>query len=290
MESRFDRIVILGTGQLFLECLSYVSHLGMAYEGYEMSGKESKLTGIQAKKRGIRYEVKEKNMIFQNLASQRQRILLISAINPVIIPQEILDQKNILALNCHQALLPKHKGRNAESWAIYEGDELSGITWHKMTGKVDEGDILCQKMIPVTEDCTAYGLFRQQIQAAYEAFAEFMPDVLAGRESYVPQNREEEADFHYSWEVPAQGMLDPQWSGEQISRFLRAMDYGILKVMPYPGILLNDEEYRIKKYEIYRLPEAQENFIDAGPEKITMILQDYKIILSRLELVKNNGK
>lgn len=290
MESRFDRIVILGTGQLFLDCLSYAANLDLAYEGYEMSGKESKLTRIQAEKRGIRYEVKEKNLIFQNLVSQKQRILLISAINPVIIPQKILNHKNILALNCHQALLPRHKGRNAESWAIYEGDEVSGITWHKMTGEVDKGDILCQKTIPVTEECTAYGLFRQQIKAAYEAFEEFMPDVLAEKELYHPQSREEEADFHYSWEVPSQGMLNLEWSGEKISRFLRAVDYGVLKVMPYPGLILDHKEYRFKKYEIFRLSKPQEDFLEADPEKITIIRQDYKMILSRLEIVKNNGK
>ena len=287
MADRFDKIVILGTGKLFLDCLSYVAQQSLPYEGYETSGKVSKLTRLQAEKKGIHYEVEEKEKTFQRLLSDKDEILLISAINPVILPDSILKRENIGALNCHQALLPRYKGRNAECWAIYKGETEAGITWHKMTGKVDGGDILCIKRLPITGESTACGLFRQQIDAAYEAFTEFMHSVLAGKETYTPQSREEKTEFHYSWEIPEQGILDVHWSGEKISRFLRATDYGVLKVMPCPTVILEGTEYRFKKYEICRLAEVQEDFLEADQEKITMIRQDYKFTLSRLEIVKN---
>lgn len=78
-----------------------------------------------------------------------------------------------------------------------------------------------------------------------------------------------------------------QWSDEKISRFLRATDYGVLKVMPYPTVILDGAEYRFKKYQICRLAEVQEDFLEADQEKITIIRQNYKFILSRLEIVKN---
>lgn len=289
MADRFDKIIILGSGQLFLKCLEYLVEHGIKYDGYETSGKASKLTRLKAEKKGLHYEVEEKKELFRKIASEEEQILLISAINPLIVPNEVLNKRNILALNCHQALLYKYKGRNSESWAIFEGDREAGITWHKMTGDVDGGAILCQKEIPVSEEYTSNDLFRAQIEAAYEAFTEFMPEVLEGKETYEPQNWEQEAEFHYSWEVPANGILNLQWSGEKISCFLRAMDYGVLKVMPYPAVLLDGEERRFKKYKIERLLEPQKDSLEVEEEQITIIREDYKFTLSRLEK-RDNGK
>lgn len=279
MGIRYNRIIILGTGSLFLECLEYISHLGIPYEGYEASPKASKMTLMQAQKRGFFCEALDKETLFQRLEKEEEQILLISAISPVIIPEVVLKNENILALNCHQALLPRHKGRNAESWAIYEGDAESGITWHKMTAQVDAGESLLQKRVQITEKMTACELFRRQIKAAGEAFVEFMPKVLDGTETYLAQEDTEAEVLHYSWEMPAQGRLDLAWTGEQISRFLRATDYGILKVMERPKVLLDGKEYFVKKYKIERLQQKEADQMKRVEEQLTLIRQDYKFTL-----------
>lgn len=279
MGKQYKKIIVLGTGSLFLECLEYVSHLGISYEGYEASPKASKITLMQAQKRGFSCEALDKETLFGRLEQEKESTLLISAISPVILPQAVLKNEQILALNCHQALLPRHKGRNAESWAIYEGDAESGITWHKMTAQVDAGEILLQKKLPITQTMTAYELFRRQIKAAGEAFAEFMPKVLAGIETYTVQKDTGAEALHYSREMPAQGRLELTWTGEQISRFLRATDYGILKVMERPKLLLDGKEYSVKKYRIERLQQEETAQTQRTGAQLTLIRQNYKFIL-----------
>lgn len=280
MGRKYERIVILGTGKLFLDCLEMVSHFGIPYEGYEASPNVSRMTLLQAQKKGFPCSALDRDTLFSSLAQEKKETLLISAINPVILPEAVLKNEKILALNCHQALLPRHKGRNAESWAIYEGDMKSGITWHKMTAQVDAGEILLQKTVPVTETTTAYGLFRQQIEAASEGFAEIIPKVLDGSAKYHAQGLYKEEGFHYSWEMPAQGRLDLEWSAEKMSRFLRATDYGILKVMERPTLVLEGEKFMIRKYKIERITNSSQNLTQREENQLTLIRRDYRFILT----------
>lgn len=275
----YDRIVLLGTGKLFLDCMEYTSRLGVPYAGYDMSEKPQKVTKAQAADKGLSYFQTDKKLVYEELRSAGDRVLLLSVINPCIIPGDILDRENITAFNCHQALLPRHKGRNAEAWAIYEGDTETGITWHKMTAAVDGGDILIQKTVPISETATSFQIFRKQLEAAYEAFTEFMPQVLEGQERLYRQKEIPDGDFHYSWEIPGEGYLDLAWNGEKISRFLRAMDYGILKTMPGPRVCLHGKTYGFKGSRIERTGGTLEEQAVLENDRITIVKQDYQFTL-----------
>lgn len=288
---KFKKIIIIGTGSLFKKCLEYVNQLNVLYVGYDMSDKPSKMMEMWAEKNQIQYIRKNKKEVFANVYGEKEELLLLSVINPCIVPKEILEKNNITALNCHQALLPKHKGRNAEAWAIYDGDTITGITWHRMTAEVDGGDILIQKMLPIKETSTSFGLFREQMQIAYEAFLEFMPQILNGTERYYPQGQTE-TDFRYSWEKPGNARINIAWNGEQISRFLRAMDYGGLFVLGKPSIEINGCIYEYRRYNIARKNEnSNGDSIVVEGDTIDIYRQKYKIQLLSCTCVSgNNGK
>ena len=46
------------------------------------------------------------------------------------------------AFNAHPSLLPDHRGRHAIQWAIAGGEKELGVTIHRMTAEVDQGDYL----------------------------------------------------------------------------------------------------------------------------------------------------
>jgi len=54
----------------------------------------------------------------------------------------VVRQKNVL--NVHNSLLPRYRGRHAFSWAISNGEKVLGYSLHKVTSKVDAGEILAQ--------------------------------------------------------------------------------------------------------------------------------------------------
>lgn len=280
----YKKIVLLGTGKLFLNCLAYVKELGIPYIGYDVDEASRKMTQVQAEKRGLAYARRERREIYRELEETEEKTLLLSVINPYIIPESVLKNENILALNCHQALLPAYKGRNAEAWVIYEGETVTGVTWHKMLAAVDCGDILSVKEIPVTEESTSFKLFREQIKEAYEAFTEFMPLVIAGKESYSPQP-EGVSVFHYAKDVPEDGRLDLSWDGARLSRFLRAMDYGVLEVMPKPLVCMEDGAYTFKSYRIEKTSGEEPEGVRIEGDTFVINRQGYRISL--LKCVKS---
>lgn len=285
MRKLYEKIILTGTGTLFLECLSYVKKLGIEYVGFDMSLQEPRMTMVQAKKKELNYIWMEKEDVFAALRTEKKKTLLLSVINPFIIPADILDRENIHALNCHQALLPAHRGRNAEAWAIFEGDTVTGITWHKMTSRVDRGDILAQKEIAVDEHTTSFQLFRQQMKAAYDTFEKFMPEVLAGREIYEKQQKtgaQNKKQIRYSWEVPAGGVVNLKWTGEEISRFFRAMDYSALKIMPKPVLLLENKPVVINSWRIRKTEAASvKDMIKQQGDIIEIYKENYVFTLKK---------
>lgn len=256
-----EKLYVLGTGTLALHCAVYAKEQGKEVLLFEMAEKKSIVLQIRAEKLGIAYFHREKEWVFQRLMEETKEILLISAVNEVILPAGILAKKNVTAINLHQALLPRHPGRNAECWAIFEQDRISGITWHYMEKQVDRGDIIIQKEIVLSDDITAYELFQKQIQLAKEAYNEIFPDLLTGNTVRIPQEAQKVFRYHKSFELPNEGYLDLNWAGEKRSAFLRSMDYSILHVMEPPKLIYEDRVYQWKKYEINKTTSKEEKIV-----------------------------
>lgn len=71
---------------------------------------------------------------------------------PWRIPQAALDVPRLGSVNCHPALLPRHRGPIPMAWAIREGDAQYGITWHRMDAELDTGPTLAQTTVPMQDD------------------------------------------------------------------------------------------------------------------------------------------
>ena len=65
------------------------------------------------------------------------------------------DTRNIPKLgiiNYHPSLLPRYRGPSPISWALIEGETITGLTIHKLTGKIDGGKVLYQQSVEITVD------------------------------------------------------------------------------------------------------------------------------------------
>ncbi|MDY3251096.1 MAG: formyltransferase family protein [Candidatus Choladocola sp.] len=248
--TQFQKAVVAGTGTLALFCAEKLKAAGLPVTVCDMDQGTPGFLQRRTQSMEIPYFRPEPKLFFGELAKSDEHTLLISAINPYIVPSYVLDNPKVIAINCHQALLPEHPGRNAEMWAIYEGDSKTGITWHMLTACVDGGDILLQKEMEITEHHTAYQVFREQIMLAQKGFEELLPELLEGTLSPKPQEQRANRKLHYSTDVPNQGQLDMGWEGRKISAFLRSMDYGILNVVPRPTVCIDGRTETVRKYKI----------------------------------------
>lgn len=277
----YSNLIILGTGQLAIRCANLLQESFSTTNLYDTNERPSSyLRELSARKR-IPYFHLGEDALFQHVANLKEKTLLISATNPYIIPDEILEKKKIFAINCHHALLPKHPGRNAVTWTIFEMDEEAGITWHEITHQIDAGNIIIQKSLKVEDHYTSLLLLKKLDQLAFEALQSKINEILSDDLKCIPQNINSHEKIHYSWEKPNDGILDTEWDGEKISAFLRSMDYGILDILGKPKINCAGKIYQWKKYGIYQIEdETTEDSIQFDDGKILIRKGNYLITLN----------
>lgn len=283
MDICYKEIIVVGTTRLACQCASYVREMDDSLPVHFWdTGEKAIDTALETfQNQEISYSAKTKAEIMEELKNRDRKTLVFSIMNPYLFPAAVVDNSNLNIINLHHALLPRHRGRNGEAWAVYEGDQEAGITWHRVTPGVDDGDIVIQKQTPVTEDMTSIKLLRLQNQLAFEGFQEVLEDLLTDRVKYRKQVIPQDSKINLNKTIPGGGHLDLHWTGEQISRFLRTMDYGILNTLGIPKVEFEGKTYAWKKYRIERQNTTQDSVV--LQEDCLHINKDgYSIILKKL--------
>ena len=99
-------------------------------------------------------------------------------------------------LNGHPSLLPRHRGPLPIAWAIREGDEEIGITFHRMDAELDTGPIFSQRSCPLGELEAPEVFYPKMGQVVGEALAEALGRLVAGEEGTVqPEDGSYESFF-----------------------------------------------------------------------------------------------
>lgn len=172
---------------------------------------------------GIEYLIEPYSTgVIHDRLMQFQPDYVISAYGLRILPKHILDLARIVAFNLHPSYLPDYKGRWIPSWVIINGETEHGITIHVMDQGIDTGHILFQKKLPVCLEDTAYSLYNKIMCDLIRVFDDFFCDLISGRiiaQVMPPGGR------YFGKGMPYQGVIDPGWDRERISRFIRAMFY-----------------------------------------------------------------
>ncbi|HEY2742613.1 MAG TPA: formyltransferase family protein [Gaiellaceae bacterium] len=105
---------------------------------------------------------------------------------PWRIPPEALAVPRLGWLNGHPSLLPRHRGPLPVAWAIREGDEEIGITFHRMDAELDTGPILAQRRYPLGELRPPDTFYPEFGPTVGEALGEALERLAAGDEG-TPQ-------------------------------------------------------------------------------------------------------
>ena len=106
---------------------------------------------------------------------------------PWKISQAALEVPRLGSVNMHPALLPRHRGPIPLAWAVRDGDEVWGATWHRMDAELDTGNLLAQGTVPIEDDDVDIGQFGAKLIALA---LELLPRALervAARDPGEPQ-------------------------------------------------------------------------------------------------------
>lgn len=276
----YERIVIVGTtrlaGNCALKCNNY-----LPTEVIENA--DVPINNLLVKSLGsIPFQRLDKSSTMNYLSKIAEKTVVFSILNHFIFPGEIVNMQNLTIVNFHPALLPKYPGRNSEAWAIYEEENETGITWHYIDKNVDNGFMITQKKVDITQNDTAISLFVKQMAVAEESFAEILPQVLNDSSIRIPLNTNP-ADIKLSNEIPNNGIFDLSWNFKKAGCFLRSMDFGFRPQFPTPKIQIDGVEYSWKKYSIQHLKKSS-NKVLMENENIVIGYEDGTIILKNVFL------
>lgn len=116
--------------------------------------------------------------------------LIVTAAYGQFLPTKMLNAVKIAAVNVHGSLLPKYRGGAPVQYAIMNGDQKTGISLIYMVKKMDAGDILAQKAIPIEADDDTETMFDKLSIVGRDLLLATLPKMISGDIEPVPQDED----------------------------------------------------------------------------------------------------
>src|SRR5204863_4496294 len=157
------------------------------------------------------------------LLASAQPDLVVCMVFPWKIPPDALAVPRLGWLNGHPSLLPLHRGPLPVAWAIREGDDEIGITFHRMDAELDTGPILAQRRFPLGELQPPDTFYPELGRVVGEALAEALERLAAGDEG-TPQ---EEGGSYESFFAEEDVWLDLARPAAEVHRLAWAWLYAM---------------------------------------------------------------
>jgi methionyl-tRNA formyltransferase len=125
-------------------------------------------------------------------------------------------------INLHPSLLPRYRGAAPIEWALISGEKETGVTVQLINERLDEGDILSRRTIPVTESMTAGELYRLVLPLG----AELLIDTIRRLESGdIAPEKQKDADAFYCGKIDrALARVDWEKPAREIHNLVRGLN------------------------------------------------------------------
>ena len=114
--------------------------------------------------------------------------LIVTCAYGQIIPKKLIELPKYGCINIHASLLPEYRGGAPIHHAIIDGKDKTGITIMYMNEKMDEGDILYQKEIEISNTDNTSIMFDKLSVLGSEMIKEFIPKLINGEITPIKQD------------------------------------------------------------------------------------------------------
>jgi methionyl-tRNA formyltransferase len=104
---------------------------------------------------------------------------IISVQHSWIVSEEALNLVSGNAFNLHMAKLPEYKGHHPFIHVLLNGETSHTVTLHRMTPRVDVGDIAYELTFPITPEDTAHSLYYHSLEIGKTLFQQFVLDLTS---------------------------------------------------------------------------------------------------------------
>ncbi|MDI7741610.1 methionyl-tRNA formyltransferase [Lysinibacillus fusiformis] len=122
--------------------------------------------------------------------------IVITAAFGQILPKDLLEAPRFGCINVHASLLPKYRGGAPIHQAIIDGEEKTGVTIMYMAEKLDAGDIISQRAIPIEDEDNTGTMFEKLSVVGRELLKDTLPLIIEGKNERIPQDEEKVTFAH----------------------------------------------------------------------------------------------
>lgn len=209
--------------------------------------------------------------------------IIITAAYGQIIPKEILDYPKYGCINVHGSLLPKLRGGAPIYHAIINGDKEIGVTIMYMDKRMDSGDIISQRSIPLNDNDILDDVYEKVSLLGRDLLLETLPSILNNTNNRIKQN-EDEVTFGLNI-TKEEEKINFNNSVINIHNRIRG-----LSSVPGAYAMLNGKRMKIylseKTSNVSK--EKPGTIVDINRNGIIVCTNDYDIILKNIKLEGKN--
>ena len=216
-------------------------------------GRKHVLHASPVKQLAVKYDIPVLQPAKLNKSPEMEQIielqpdLMITAAYGQFLPTKLLDAAKIAAINVHGSLLPKYRGGAPIQYSIINGDAETGVSIMYMVKKMDAGDVIAQRAIPIEKGDDAGTMFQKLSILGRDLLLETLPKLIAGDVHPVAQDPDKVV---FSPNISSeQERIDYRMTAQQIDDKVRG-----LRPAPLGNMILDG--LRTKIYDVTPLDET----------------------------------
>ena len=166
--------------------------------------------------------------------------IIITAAFGQFIPNIVLECAKFGCINVHGSLLPKYRGGSPIQTSIIKGEKETGITIMYMASKMDSGNIIAQRAIPILDTDDNGSMFSKLSVLGRDLLLEVLPSIFEGTNPSIPQD---ESQVTYAYNIThEQQFIDWNKSADEVVNLVRGLS-------PNPTALTSINNTIIKVYK-----------------------------------------
>lgn len=140
-----------------------------------------------------------------------------------IFKNEIINLPPFKTINCHAGKLPFYRGRNILNWVLINDEKDFGITVHYVDEGIDTGDIILQKIYPITDADDYSTLLDKAYKGCAEVLYESIKMIQSNQVERITQNSIDSVGMYCGMRRLGDEIIDWNQSSREIFNFVRAL-------------------------------------------------------------------
>lgn len=192
------------------------------------SGSQGKVEPVTAMAEKLGYKTMPPKLLkepaFADWIIDNEIDLLLNVHSLYVICPKVIESIKMGAYNLHPGPLPQYAGLNAPSWAVYNQESQHGVTLHRMSAKIDAGDIIDEAYFPLSTSDTGLSVSMKCVKYGLPLIEKFLDKIKDGAISGKKQDLAGR-NYYRANQIPNSGKIDWGSTAARIDAFVRACNY-----------------------------------------------------------------